>query len=233
MIKKKVLIIIPARAGSTGVPNKNIKVVNKNPLLYYTCNFAKKIASNENVLIGCTDSKKIKKIFIKYKVTVPFLRPKRISKNFSLDIEYVNYCLNFFEQKKIFFKYGVILRPTSPVRNIKDYKNAEKKFLRIKNATSLKSVCESPVTPFKMWMKKKNEIRPLLKTKFKEHYNMPRQKLPETFWQTGTYDFFKINYKKKIQSISGNKIVFYQLKNKNNIDVDNFSDYEKLKKVLK
>ena len=83
------------------------------------------------------------------------------------------------------------------------------------------------------WMKKKNEIRPLLKTKFKEHYNMPRQKLPETFWQTGTYDFFKINYKKKIQSISGNKIVFYQLKNKNNIDVDNFSDYEKLKKVLK
>ena len=233
MIKKDLLIIIPARAGSTGVRNKNIKKINKEPLVYYSCRFAKKVKGKNDIVIGCTDSKKIQKIFTKYKIYTPFLRPKKISNKFSLDIEYVNYCINFFSNRGIHFKSGVILRPTSPIRYIDDFRKAKKIFLKNRTTSSLRSVCDPPVTPFKMWVQKGSEIVPLIKSKLFEPYNMPRQKLPKVLWQTGTYDFFRILFKNKIQSISGNKILFYYLKNKNNIDVDNLGDFKKLNKILR
>lgn len=228
-MRKKFLIIIPARSGSSGVKNKNLKLINKKPLLYYTCSFAKKLKDKDSRIIGCTDAANIRKFFLKYRIPVPFLRPKKISCNFSLDIEYVNYCLNYYKSKNIFFSAGVILRPTSPIRSVQIYIKALKKFIKDKSATSLRSVCESPITPYKMWFKKDNEITPLLKSKFKEHYNMPRQKLPKTYWQTGTYEFFRINYKSKIQSISGKKIIFYEISAHDSIDLDTLKDYQKLK----
>ena len=99
MIKKKFLILIPARSGSSKLKNKNIKLINKRPLLYYTCKFAKKLKGKNSTVIGCTDSKKISKIFNKFDIQTPFLRPKKISKKFSLDIEFVNYSLKFFANK--------------------------------------------------------------------------------------------------------------------------------------
>ena len=102
MIKKKFLILIPARSGSSKLKNKNIKLINKRPLLYYTCKFAKKLKGKNSTVIGCTDSKKISKLFNKFDIQTPFLRPKKISKKFSLDIEFVNYSLKFFANKKTF-----------------------------------------------------------------------------------------------------------------------------------
>ncbi len=232
MIKKKVLIIIPARSGSSKLKNKNIRKIKKLPLLYYTCNFAKKLKNKNNVIVGCTDSKKILKLFKQYEIQAPFLRPKKISKKFSLDIEYVNYTLNFYANMGIFFHYGCILRPTSPIRFFEDFKKAEKKFLNNKSATSLRSIMESPLTPYKMWSRKRNYVFPLLKSKLKEHYNMPRQKLPKVYWQTGTFDFFKINFEKKIKSTSGNKIIFYDLSNRENVDIDTMDDFKKVSKLL-
>lgn len=231
-MKKKILIIIPARSGSSNLKNKNIKLIKKKPLLYYTCKFAKKLKNKNNTIVGNTDSSKIIKLFKKYKIQTPFLRPKKISKKYSLDIEYINYTLNFFAKKGVFFYAGCILRPTSPVRFLQDYKKAEKKFLNNTSATSLRSIIESPITPYKMWKRKKTYVFPLLKSKLKEHYNMPRQKLPKVYWQTGTYDFFKINFKKKIKSITGNKILFYDLSNRENVDIDTIKDYKKVIKLL-
>tara|TARA_X000000950_G_scaffold289170_1_gene410436 strand:- start:4405 stop:5106 length:702 start_codon:yes stop_codon:yes gene_type:complete len=232
-MKKRLIIIIPARSGSTSIKNKNMKKINGKPLLYYTCNFAKKLKNKENVIIGCTDKKKIQNYFNSQKILSPFLRPANISKKFSLDIEYINYSLNFFSQKNIYFLAGLILRPTSPIRFISDYLSAKRKFFKIKDASSLRSVIKSPITPYKMWFKSGNKLKSIMTSNNKEHYNMPRQKLKKTFWQTGTFDFFKVDYKKKINSISGRKIICYELKNKFNIDVDTSKDYTVLRNYLK
>ena len=200
--------------------------------MYYTCKFANKLKNKNNIVVGSTDSRKILKLFKQYNIQAPFLRPKKISKKYSLDIEYVNYAINFYAKMGIFFYSGCILRPTSPIRYLEDYKKAEKKFLKNKSATSLRSIMETPITPYKMWKRKKNYVFPLLKSKLKEHYNMPRQKLPKIYWQTGTYDFFKINFKKKIKSMTGNKIIFYDLSNRENVDIDTIRDYKKVIKLL-
>ena len=70
-MKKNILAIIPARAGSKGIKNKNIINIHGKPLISYTIKSAKKSKLITN-LIGSTDSIKIKKIFEKYNVDVPF-----------------------------------------------------------------------------------------------------------------------------------------------------------------
>ena len=120
MEKKNLLIIIPARSGSKGLKNKNILKLNSKPLISYSISIAKKIKEKSKVIFCSTDSKKIKNIIERYKIDVPFLRPKKISKDLSTDITFVNHTLKEFSKKKIFFNIGLILRPTSPFRNIKN-----------------------------------------------------------------------------------------------------------------
>lgn len=102
MIKKELLIIIPARSGSTELKNKNIVKINNKPLIFYTCLFANKIKNKDYEIIGSTNSKKISKIFNQYKIKTPFIRPNIISKKYSLDISYVKIMPSIFSIKKIF-----------------------------------------------------------------------------------------------------------------------------------
>jgi CMP-N-acetylneuraminic acid synthetase len=66
----KILGIIPARGGSKGVKNKNLKIINKKPLLYYTIKRAKQ-SNKITHLIGSTENKNIKKFFLNSDVSVP------------------------------------------------------------------------------------------------------------------------------------------------------------------
>jgi CMP-N-acetylneuraminic acid synthetase len=72
------LIIIPARAGSKGIKNKNIVSVKGKPLIEYTINFAKKLNLNTEILVS-TDSSEIAEISRKLGALCPFLRPKSLS----------------------------------------------------------------------------------------------------------------------------------------------------------
>ena len=96
--KKKILVVIPARSGSKGIKNKNIKKINNKELIYYTIKSAKQL--NPDKIIVSTDSLKIKKIAEKYGAEVPFLRPKKISSSKSLDIDFVKHCLNYLKNKE-------------------------------------------------------------------------------------------------------------------------------------
>ena len=100
----EMLTIIPARGGSKGIKNKNIKKMLNKPLIYWTIKQAKKINKNSTIIVS-TDSKKIRKISLKYNISVPFIRPKIISKDNSSDYDLINHAINFFKKKNIYFKY--------------------------------------------------------------------------------------------------------------------------------
>ncbi len=79
-MKKNILGVTLARGGSKGIKDKNLTKINGKPLIYYSIKEAKKSKQITNYIIS-TDSKKIKKIAEKYKANVPFLRPKKFSKD--------------------------------------------------------------------------------------------------------------------------------------------------------
>ena len=75
----KIIALIPSRSGSQRILDKNIKKLNKKPLLYYSIKSALDSKIFSKVVVS-TDSKKYAKIANLYGAETPFLRPKKFSK---------------------------------------------------------------------------------------------------------------------------------------------------------
>ena len=94
------LAIIPARSGSKRIINKNIKIFEGKPIIYYSI-LAAKLSGIFDKIVVSTDSKKIASISKKYGADVPFLRSKKLSKDKIGIIEVISQTLKKLEIKKI------------------------------------------------------------------------------------------------------------------------------------
>ena len=79
-IEKLTLAVIPARGGSKGVPNKNIRILGKKPLIAHTIEKAISSKLFSHIIVS-TEDKKIIQIAKKYGAETPFVRPKHLSGN--------------------------------------------------------------------------------------------------------------------------------------------------------
>ena len=117
----KILAFIPARGGSKGIPNKNIKLFNGKPLIEWTINSALKSKLISKVIVS-SDSQKILSISKKLGAET-VLRPKNISGDFATTESAIKH---YIKNTKESFDTIVLLSPTSPIRKIKDIDNAIK-----------------------------------------------------------------------------------------------------------
>ena len=154
-----VLAIITARGGSKGIKNKNIKKLNGKPLISYIFNSAKKVRLIEDIILS-TDSLKIAKIGKKIGINVPFIRPKKLATDKSLQAETVIHAVKKYESiSKKKFDTIVLLQPTCPLTKPKHINNAiklitKKKYLSVGSYTILKDG-----HPTFHLIKKKNNIK--------------------------------------------------------------------------
>ena len=147
----ELIVIIPAKANSSGLKNKNINKLNNHPLIAYSLAAAKTIKIKKKISFCSTDSKNTLIIAKKYGHRFADLRPKRISTKHSRDLEFVNHALKIFEKKGILFNFGCILRPTNPIRTSSFVNTAIKIFKIKKKFSSLKCLAPTNETPYKMW----------------------------------------------------------------------------------
>ncbi|MDF2822465.1 MAG: CMP-N-acetlyneuraminic acid synthetase [Clostridiales bacterium] len=120
---KKILAIIPARSGSKGLKDKNIKELNGKPLIAYSIDAAMLSNIFEKVMVS-TDSEEYAMVARKYGAEVPELRPTNLSGDTSQPNEYIEHALELYQRQGIVFDYYVILQPTSPLRLAEDIINA-------------------------------------------------------------------------------------------------------------
>ena len=133
-----VLAIIPARAGSKGIKNKNLKKIKGKTLIEYTISEAKRSKLINDVYVS-TDSDKIINIAKKNKINF-IKRPKEISKDHSKTIDAIKHLIRFYEKKFNFLPdYIIILQPTSPLRKSYHIDEALNKIFRDKSSDSLVS----------------------------------------------------------------------------------------------
>ena len=118
-----IVALIPARAGSKRVPQKNIRRLGDHPLIAYTIAAARESGVFRDVLVS-TDSEEFAKIARHYGAEVPFLRPRVMAGDTSRDIEWVEHTLRELEQ--VGRRYGCfsLLRPTSPLRTAETIRRA-------------------------------------------------------------------------------------------------------------
>jgi CMP-N,N'-diacetyllegionaminic acid synthase len=223
----RVLAIIPARKGSKGIKNKNIQMVNGHPLIAYSISAAVQ-SKKVNRIICSTDSKKIATIARKYGAETPFIRPNKYAKDLSTDLEVFTHCLNWLKKNENYTPNLVVhLRPTSPVRFLKDIDKGLRIMKKKINIDSIRSVSEPLTTPYKMWKKKSDgNLEPILTLKNnKEPYNTARQLLPKIFAQTGTLDIVRIGTILKKKSMTGDTI--YPLF----INIDHYVDIDTIRSL--
>lgn len=117
---KKILAIIPARAGSKRIPRKNIRLFHGKPLIAYTIEQALACSMIDRVIVD-TDSNEIKTVAEKYGAEVPFLRPSELARDNSNVIDSIIYMLNRLKKEQNYTPfYLMILQTTSPLREKED-----------------------------------------------------------------------------------------------------------------
>ncbi len=218
----KILGIIPARSGSKGIKNKNIKLLKNKPLIFWTIKTALK--SKLSKVIVSTDSLKIKKISEKYGANVPFLRPASISKDSSKSIDVIKHAIKYYKKKKINFDAIMLLQPTCPFRNINDINssiNILKKRKDICSVISLQKV--ESFHPARMKFLKKNIIKNPNFIKEKEANS--RQKLKQVYIRSGLIYLTKTRIILEKNSLQGNKSFGLITPLSRSLNIDNINDF--------
>lgn len=124
-ISDKVLAIIPARGGSTGVPRKNIRLVRGKPLIAYTIETALSAKHLFHRVIVSTDEQEIADVARRYGAEVPFLRPAELAGDDAPMVPVLQHAVRFVEQQdNIRLGWVYLLQPTDPFRTVEDIEAA-------------------------------------------------------------------------------------------------------------
>ena len=221
-----VLAVIPARGGSESIPLKNIKAFAGYPLLSYSIAAGLQSKLVDRVIVS-TDDEQIAEVAGEYGAEVPFLRPEALAFNDTPDLPVFQHALGWLKEAESYSPDLVVqLRPTSPVRPPDCVDQAIAILRQNPEADSVRGVVPSGQNPFKMWtIREDGAMEPLLNSDFEEPYNMPRQHLPATYWQTGHIDVIRTETILNKNSMSGETILPLILAPRYAIDIDTEQDW--------
>ena len=223
------------RAGSRGLKNKNLKLINGKPLMYYTIKQAIKSQIFDNIVVS-TDSKKIFKCAKSYGADGWFLRPKKFSSNTSSKVAAIRHA--FVEAEKFYgkkFKFIVDLDVTSPLRKVEDIINAYKFFIK-KRGDILITGSKSRHNPYFSIVEIINGKVQKVKDVKKEFFR--RQEAPKTYdMNASIYIWNRQTLLKSFTAVLEReakwKIIFYEMPPSRSIDIDSELDFKLVEFLLK
>ena len=177
---KSVIGIVPARAGSKGLPRKNIAPLCGKPLIAWSIEAGLRSQYIDLVIVS-TDSNKIAGIAAEYGASVPFIRPAELATDETPTIDVVIHALEYLNnQRKQRFDYTVLLEPTSPLRDEADIDRAIKQLVDNVGASSLVGISrtEAQNPEFLVCLSENNflrgfdqsEIKPVRRQEIKDVY---------------------------------------------------------------
>lgn len=230
----RVLALIPARAGSKSVPNKNIRSVGGKPLLAYSIKHGLSAKRIDRVIVS-TDSEEIAAVARAHGAEVPFIRPVELAQDYSLDIDFYLHALKWLRENEGYVPDAVInLRPTTPVRDPEVIDQAIEQFGQHPEIDSMRAVRPADKTPYKMWRLADNGLMEPLFRSFGEScepYNMPRQLLPEVVVQDGYFDITWTSVVAGRGSVTGDVVMPFFVPGEA-IDIDYEADLQKAAALL-
>ena len=223
--------IIPARGASKSIPKKNIKPLGGKPLIQYSIEYSLKCSLVTHTVVS-TDSQEIAQIAKNCGAEVPFLRPAEFACDDTQDYPVFEHALKALEELyKEKIDILLLLRPTSPMRPKGLIEKGTELIKRFPEATSVRSVARASQHPFRQW-KIVGDYMTGYEDKVFESYNIPRQKLPAVYFQTGDLEIIR---RQTILdgSISGERVLPLVINPQEIVDIDNCSDWQEAQNRLK
>lgn len=221
IIRKKNLAVIPARCGSKGLVDKNIKELSGKPLLAYSIEAAKNTKLYDRIHVS-TDSVQYAQVAKDYGADVPFLRSEVLASDTASTWDAMRFVIEEYEKIGETFDTITVLQPTSPLRTEKDIIEAFDFFME-KEANMISSVCEmehsplwSNTLPKDLSMKNFEDVRIAM---------LPRQCLPKYYRENGAIYILKVNHLFSDENIYQNGCYAYIMERSHSIDIDEEVDF--------
>ncbi len=216
----KPLIIIPARKGSKGIRGKNIKLLNKKPLIAYTIDAARKVFDDDCICVS-TDSNEIKDVVEGLGLSVPFLRPKELATDKSGTYEVLLHGLNYYKNKGYYPDIIILLQATSPFRTGEQIREALR--LYKKEYDMVVSVKETHSNPYYVLFEENKEG---FLEKSKESDFIRRQDCPKVWEYNGAIYIINTESLEKSPLHRFNKIKKYIMDERSSHDIDTALDWK-------
>ncbi len=219
----KIVGLIPARAGSKRVLGKNIRQLQRHPLIAYSIRSAIDSQVFDRVIVS-TDSEDYASIARHYGAEVPGLRPAEFAADDSRDIDWIDWTLRGPCEG---FDAFAILRPTSPFRKAETIQRAWKQFSEDGKADSLRAVQRVSEHPGKMWTIDGDRMHPLLPLGPPEApwHSSATQSLPPIYVQNASLEIAWVNTVLTQGSIAGRTVMPFLTQGDEGFDVNTEKDW--------
>jgi len=214
------LAIIPARAGSKGLPGKNTLPLGGKQLIAHTIEAARAAHSIQRIVVS-TESEEIAQIAQQYGAEVPFLRPTELAQDETPTLPVLQHVLSELtttegHQPEII----VLLQPTSPLRRAEDIDRAVT-LLEQTRADSVVSLCVAEHHP--AWMKRIEcgRVLPFLENGLE---CTRRQDLPSVYRLNGAIYVTRAQVLLQENAILGRDTRALVMDNESSVDIDTLLD---------
>jgi N-acylneuraminate cytidylyltransferase len=224
----KIIIIIPARGGSKGIPHKNIKPLNGKPLIHYTIDVARQIVPDEDICVS-TDDSDIIKCVEDYGLKVPFVRPADLASDTAGTYEVLLHALGFYEKQGQNYDTIILLQNTSPFRTAEQVKEAM--LLYKGNIDMVVSVKECVANPYYCVFEENAEG--FLKVCKGDGKITRRQDAPKAYEYNGAIYIINVETLKQKPLYAFPHRVKYVMDAESSIDLDTMFDWNMAEMIIK
>lgn len=211
----KILVVIPARGGSKGIPRKNIRLLNNKPLISYSINIARSSEYVDDVVVT-TDDSEIALLSEKFGASV--IRRSEELAGDELPLDPVIYDAMVQKEKLAFDEYDIVitLQPTSPLLKTSTLDRAIEKFEDFAVDSVLSVVDDRHLS----WGY--DEANERYFPNYIERKN--RQYLPKDFRETGAILATRRNFVHE-DSRLGTNLQLIEVSREESVDIDNYEDW--------
>ena len=222
----KIMALIPARAGSKRVKNKNIRNLGGTPLIGHKIKAAYESKYINKIIIS-TNSEEIRVVAESFGIRVPFLRPSEISGDNSTELEFHQHTLKWLGENENYVPDFIVnLYPTSPFVSSKTIDLAIKKIIENSDSDSLRSVVKCSEHPYKMWIEKDKEyLESFIKSENDNTHTLSYHLLPKVYIQNACIYITKPATIYKYKTTIGKKILSFKMDEIESFDINTELDF--------
>ncbi|MBK1964452.1 CMP-N-acetylneuraminic acid synthetase [Campylobacter novaezeelandiae] len=222
-MSNKTLALIPARAGSKGIKNKNLALLANKPLVYHTIKAAKEATCIDKIVLS-SDGDEILTYARSQGIDI-IKRPKELSLDNTTSDKVILHTLEIYKT----YENIILLQPTSPFRTSKHIDESFYHFIQ-KNANALISVCKCDNKILKAFI---SDEKGNLKGISNDDYPFyPRQELPNTYMSNGAIYILKVKEFLKKSNFLLKNTTYFEMDEVSSLDIDTLEDLKKANELL-
>ena len=221
-MQEKTIAIIPARGGSKRIPRKNIKLFFGKPMIAYSIEAAINAKLFDEIIVS-TDDDEIADIAQKFGASVPFMRPKELSDDFTTTGAVIEHAINFLKNSGEKIKFVCTIYATAPL--------IDEKYLRLGleklSSSNAKYAFSCTSMPFPIWRTFKITDNGRCEMFWKENFAKRSQDLEEAYQDAGQFYWANLDISSSDDVFFGQDSVPIVLPRHLVQDIDTLDDWQR------